>query len=235
MTKEYWKTTATSPFRQVFHWPTWGQIGRQLALVLVIGVIWGALFVGFASLTSADPTSLTQFDPTATTALVAAPTPTPTSVREATPTLIPSPTTTSEPTAIPEALVTPTATDTPPPAPTDTPVPSPTDTPLSPTDTPLPIEESIQVSFANDVFPILERRCLKCHGGDKVENGLSMQSYETVLKGSWNGAVIKPGDVEGSYLIDQIVSGEMPKRGPRLLPAEIETISAWVAAGAPDN
>jgi hypothetical protein len=41
--------------------------------------------------------------------------------------------------------------------------------------------------------------------------------------------------VAGSYLIDQVVSGRMPKEGERLNEAEIEVISAWIEAGAPDN
>jgi hypothetical protein len=62
-----------------------------------------------------------------------------------------------------------------------------------------------------------------------------MHSHETLMKGSWNGTVIEPGDAEESYLVELIVSGEMPKKGPRLLPAEIEAIIAWIEAGAPNN
>lgn len=50
-----------------------------------------------------------------------------------------------------------------------------------------------------------------------------------------NGPVIEPGDVENSYLIELIVEGKMPKKEPRLLPAQIRAITAWVEAGAPDN
>jgi hypothetical protein len=91
------------------------------------------------------------------------------------------------------------------------------------------------------VFPILERRCIKCHGGPKddgslrIEEGLDMRTYATLLEGSWNGPVIEPGDADESYLIELINEGEMPKNEPRLLPGEIRTISDWIQAGAPDN
>ncbi len=55
------------------------------------------------------------------------------------------------------------------------------------------------------------------------------------MAGSMNGPVIEPGNVENSYLIEQIVTGKMPKKEPRLLPAEIRLITAWVEAGAPNN
>jgi hypothetical protein len=55
------------------------------------------------------------------------------------------------------------------------------------------------------------------------------------MAGSFNGSVIEPGDVEGSYLIEQVVNGRMPKRGEPLSPEEIEIITVWVEADAPDN
>jgi hypothetical protein len=91
------------------------------------------------------------------------------------------------------------------------------------------------VSFADHVQPILERRCVKCHGGERTEEGLVMTSYEDLINGSWNGPVIEPGDSENSYLIEQITTGEMPKNEPSLLPTEIRTIAAWVDDGAEDN
>jgi hypothetical protein len=55
------------------------------------------------------------------------------------------------------------------------------------------------------------------------------------MAGSNNGSVVTPGDIVNSFLIEQVVSGEMPKRGPKLLPSQIRTLSDWVAAGAPNN
>jgi hypothetical protein len=107
--------------------------------------------------------------------------------------------------------------------------------PASPSSTPAPTEESGEVSFSGDVLPILQRRCVKCHGGEKTEEGLILKTYAAVMAGSWNGPVIEPGSAADSFLVEQIVSGKMPKNGPRLLPAEIRNISDWIDAGAPDN
>jgi mono/diheme cytochrome c family protein len=92
-----------------------------------------------------------------------------------------------------------------------------------------------EVSFANDVLPIIESRCVKCHGGDRIEEGLLMRTYDEILAGSDNGAILVPGDVEGSLLVELVATKEMPKRGPKLTPPQVQLISDWVAAGAPNN
>lgn len=123
---------------------------------------------------------------------------------------------------------------------TPTPIPTPTPTGVSqatpaPTATPMPTVDLANVSFMNNVLPIFEQHCTRCHGGEEPKEGLKLTSYAEVIAGSWNGTVIEPGDVENSYLIEQVVSGRMPKEGAKLTPAEIEIITAWVEAGAPDN
>jgi hypothetical protein len=135
--------------------------------------------------------------------------------------------------------------------PTETPIPTvaPTPTPASeppadaaaptaepePTATPAPTVDLANVSFEGHVLPIFEQHCTECHGGDEPEEGLRLTSQAEVMAGSWNGSVVEPGDVENSYLIEQVVTGRMPKRGPKLTPEEIEIITAWVEQGAPDN
>ena len=129
------------------------------------------------------------------------------------------------------------------PTPTVTPMPPATSAPgadtsaseLSPTATPAPTVDLANVSFQNHVLPIFEQHCTKCHGGEKPEQGLVLESYADVMAGSMNGPVIEPGNVKDSYLIEMVTSGKMPKKGPKLTSAEIEIITAWVEAGAPDN
>lgn len=91
------------------------------------------------------------------------------------------------------------------------------------------------VSFANDILPILQSRCVNCHGGDRIEEGLLMRSYAELMAGSDNGPVIVPGDPDGSLLVELVVSREMPKRGPKLTPPQTQLIIDWVNQGAVDN
>lgn len=249
-----WRTGASTPRRTVV-WPSPAQWIKQIVIILVVAGLWGGLFAGFLQMTGGSEAAAIDTSKPAE-AVAVAPTPTPTEPPQATltptpePTL-PAPTGTAPltptvqtaavtPTVQPAATATPTSE--PSPAPTETPLPSPTSpAPAAPTEEPPAAEANpAEVSFRNDVMPIFERRCIKCHGGvndgeERVEEGLRLTSYEEVMTGSMNGSVIEPGDVENSYLIELISNGKMPKKEPRLLPAQIRTITAWVEAGAPDN
>ena len=110
--------------------------------------------------------------------------------------------------------------------------------PAAETATPAPTAAAVdlsKVSFQANVLPIFVQHCSECHGDEKQEEALKLTSYRSVLAGSQNGTVVEPGDPDGSYLVKQIVSGKMPKRGKPLTQQEIDTIIAWIKAGAPDN
>lgn len=243
MTDSFWKTGAPSPRRQDLLWPSLTQALRQLGIVAVMAVVWGVLLLGYLGLTGGQPAEVMGGDSESTLAVVSptdtpvvalpSPTPSPTPIPP-TPTLVATAEPTIQETSVPGAE--------PSPRPTHTPVPSPTPTPSpvlpTPTQTPAPVPEALetpQVSFAADVLPVLQRRCVNCHGGEKTEEGLVLSAYPDVMTGSWNGPVIKPGNAEESYLVEMVASGKMPKKGPRLLPSEIQAIRDWIDAGALDN
>jgi mono/diheme cytochrome c family protein len=92
-----------------------------------------------------------------------------------------------------------------------------------------------EVSFANDIVPIIQSRCINCHGGDRIEEGLLLRTYDEILAGSENGPVIVPGDVANSLFVELVANQKMPKRGPKLTPPQVQLITDWVAAGAPNN
>ena len=125
--------------------------------------------------------------------------------------------------------------------PTDLPTLAPTEAAtLVPTDTALPAASdtpsaTASVSFANDVMPLLQNRCFNCHGGDQTKEGLSFASFETLMAGSDNGPVVVPGDAANSLLAQQLLNGKMPKKGPKLTPAQIQIIIDWINAGALNN
>ena len=98
-----------------------------------------------------------------------------------------------------------------------------------------PAAQGATVSFATDILPIIESRCINCHGGDRTEKGLSLKTFADLMAGSENGAVITPGDAAHSKLVELVVTQKMPKRGPKLTPPQIEAITNWVNQGALDN
>ena len=98
----------------------------------------------------------------------------------------------------------------------------------------LPVDLT-NVNFQDNVLPIFEQHCSECHGDKKSEEGLKLTSYRSAIGGSQNGTVIEPGNPDKSYLVKMITTGKMPKKGPPLSPAEIETVIAWIKAGAPEK
>jgi len=96
-------------------------------------------------------------------------------------------------------------------------------------------EGSSMVTFSGDVLPIFENTCQRCHGDTRQEDGLRLLSYDEVMAGSKNGAVIIAGDPDNSELVQQVVEGKMPKRGSKLSEQQIQIIIDWVKAGAENN
>jgi uncharacterized membrane protein len=118
-------------------------------------------------------------------------------------------------------------------APTEAPV---TETPATEvTAATQPPVQGDTVSFASDVMPIVESRCINCHGGERTQEGLSLKSHAELMAGSDNGTVVVPGDAANSLLVELVAEQKMPKRGPKLTPPQVQLITDWVNQGALDN
>jgi uncharacterized membrane protein len=102
-----------------------------------------------------------------------------------------------------------------------------------------------QVSYQQDVLPILEQRCRACHsapdGAGYRATGLLMDSYESLMNGTDYGPVIIAGDSRRSIL-NMLVEGRagnmqrMPHdENEGLSHEEIEILKEWVNQGALNN
>ncbi|MDH3514867.1 MAG: hypothetical protein OEM83_08365, partial [Gammaproteobacteria bacterium] len=50
-----------------------------------------------------------------------------------------------------------------------------------------------EVSFKQDVFPVLRDNCMSCHvagGAGQVKSGLNLESYEGLMKGTKLGPIV---------------------------------------------
>jgi hypothetical protein len=100
-----------------------------------------------------------------------------------------------------------------------------------------------QVSFEEDVFPIIEIRCLECHqpGGVGYEtSGLDLRTYEGLMKGTKHGSMVTAGKpLESNLLavIDRRTSREiwMPHEQKKLSKCERQAFRFWVMQGARNN
>ena len=78
------------------------------------------------------------------------------------------------------------------------------------------------------VIPILEDKCMACHGVERAKGKLKMNTYAALLKGGSKGACLLPGDSAGSLMIQRInLPLDDDKRMP---PADKEQLSSDEAA-----
>lgn len=85
-------------------------------------------------------------------------------------------------------------------------------------------------TFQHDVLPVMEQRCIACHGA-QASGGLDLRTLEAVMKGSSNGPAISPGHPESSVLWEKIASDAMPMSGDPLTDVEKSLIREWITNG----
>jgi Protein of unknown function (DUF1553)/Protein of unknown function (DUF1549)/Planctomycete cytochrome C len=89
--------------------------------------------------------------------------------------------------------------------------------------------------FEQDVKPILQEHCAKCHSGEKVKGNLRLTSRESVLKGGDLGPAVMLDSPASSNLMKAInyKDGlEMPPGG-KLPDKQREILTKWVTQGLP--
>lgn len=99
-----------------------------------------------------------------------------------------------------------------------------------------------KISFNEQIRPILNSKCTKCHGGAKADGDLSLIYREQALgKGKSGKTIIVPGHPEKSELFRRIVTDDIDDKMPLqtgdhaeapLPQKEIDLIKKWIQQGA---
>ncbi|MEO2035420.1 MAG: PSD1 and planctomycete cytochrome C domain-containing protein, partial [Planctomycetaceae bacterium] len=93
-------------------------------------------------------------------------------------------------------------------------------------------EQSGDPVFEEDVRPIFETYCFKCHG-EIQKSELDLRSRQSILRGSESGPILSQETPEESRLYEVIHEGHMPPEDEKQLAAvDEETIQRWITAGA---
>lgn len=100
-----------------------------------------------------------------------------------------------------------------------------------------------EISYKQDVLPILTENCLSCHkagGVGLAKSGLNMESYEGLMKGTKFGPIVIAGSSVSSTLVLLVErqahqSINMPKDLPQLAADQIKIIRQWIDQGAKNN
>jgi hypothetical protein len=93
------------------------------------------------------------------------------------------------------------------------------------------------VSYAKQVYPILNDRCQPCHYAKDKKGGLDVSTYAALIKGGKSPKCIVPGQPESSLIIKDIAGKDppMPKNANPLTAPQIDLITRWIKEGARNN
>ena len=90
--------------------------------------------------------------------------------------------------------------------------------------------------FLERVQPLLDARCGACHGADKADGGLRLDSREAVLGGGDSGPAVVPGEPDQSLLLMAVTRThkvlEMPPED-ELSADDVAALKRWIEEGAP--
>ncbi len=96
---------------------------------------------------------------------------------------------------------------------------------------------STAISFAKEIAPVLQQKCVTCHGPEKQKGGYRLDSFEWLRKTGESGEPpIIDGLVAESHLLKLVTTADEDERMPQKddpLPADfIEKVRRWIAEGA---
>jgi WD40 repeat protein len=103
-----------------------------------------------------------------------------------------------------------------------------------------PLGRTTPVDFESEILPFLRVSCVACHSRTTAKSGLVLETPQTILQGSEDGAVIIPGKSAESRLLDLAAHADKPIMPPRdnkasapdLTPAQLALLKLWIDQGA---
>ncbi len=88
--------------------------------------------------------------------------------------------------------------------------------------------DTTNVTFSNDVWPVINGTCTGCHSGSAPSGNVSLSNYSEIAAAAGNGSLMGTIRHEAGY-------SPMPKGGGKLTDCEIKKLEIWIANGTPDN
>ncbi|MFM2231678.1 MAG: hypothetical protein RJB31_379, partial [Bacteroidota bacterium] len=93
------------------------------------------------------------------------------------------------------------------------------------------------VDYNAEIKPIINQKCISCHGGVKKKGGFSLLFREEALSPTASGKpAIIPGDAKNSDMIKRLYHKDpeerMPYKEEPLSKEEIELLTRWIDEGA---
>ncbi|REJ81801.1 MAG: DUF1549 domain-containing protein, partial [Planctomycetota bacterium] len=93
-------------------------------------------------------------------------------------------------------------------------------------------------NYESDIKPLFAKKCGACHSALEQEADLRLDAGTLIHQGGGSGAVIIPGDADGSLLFERITAEDPADRmppegeGEPLTPEQIDLVRSWINGGA---
>ena len=93
--------------------------------------------------------------------------------------------------------------------------------------------------YTTKIAPLLQEKCVACHGPVKSEAGLRLDASKLIRSGAASGSVVDLNNPEESELLQRVTSVNSEERMPpsdagvALKAEEIELLRQWIVAGLP--
>lgn len=89
------------------------------------------------------------------------------------------------------------------------------------------------MSYASDIWPVIDSRCVGCHGGASPAGDIPLENYDDVAA----SAAIGEGNYGSLYGAISYASGNspMPKGSDKLSDCTISKFKAWIDQGSQNN
>ncbi len=90
--------------------------------------------------------------------------------------------------------------------------------------------EASTALYMSKVHPIIEENCVKCHGPLQQKSGLELDTFDLLVKGGDDGAVIVPGKPQDSPMYKNLAPDAETHMPPKkqLSDADRQTIRDWI-------
>jgi hypothetical protein len=88
--------------------------------------------------------------------------------------------------------------------------------------------DTANVSFNDDVWPLIQTNCLGCHSESNPSAGISLADHASITVTANNGSLLGTITHTPGY-------SPMPKNGNKLSDCNIAKIQKWINDGTPDN
>jgi mono/diheme cytochrome c family protein len=95
-----------------------------------------------------------------------------------------------------------------------------------------PLSGELPLTYNGSIGALFEARCTGCHGENAL-SGLNLSTYAGALAGGQSGPAVVPGDPNASLIVIK-QTADTPHFA-QLSPQELDLVTSWIAAGAPEG